>query len=79
LLKFCEVEEIQKGNKDGTLHKNGSSRSKYLQEKEIKMVQEFSINELFQMEKTEAGIQTFQVIDQESVENKYVQIKISSF
>ena len=31
------------------------------------------------MEKTEAGIQTFQVIDQESVENKYVQIKISSF
>ena len=79
MLKFCEVEEIQKGNKDGTAHKNSSSRSKYLQEKAIKTVQEFSINELFQMEKTEAGIQTFQVIDQESVENKYVQIKISSF
>jgi hypothetical protein len=72
LLKFCEVEEIQKGNKDAAVKKNGSSRSKYLQEKEIKMVQEFSINELFQMEKTEAGIQTFQVIDYESVENKYV-------
>ena len=79
MLKFCEVEEIQKGNKDVTARKNGSQRSKYLQEKEIKVVQEFSINELFQMEKTEAGIQTFQVIDQESVENKYVQIKISSF